>query len=377
MRKCVLALAVVFGVGSYLAPPVLLQQKGGEELTGPYDVVPGWPQPFVRKGYAMGSSPAIFADNPNRIILGIRGELKLPDNVPPVSQHLPFDGSWGSMNIGPAGQTGVKPEMRNCLVVVDGQGKFLESWSQWDHLWGAGRGAHKIKISPYDPQRHVWIVSDGTHQVLKFSNDGKRLIMAVGEAGVPGSDEKHLRSPQDIAWLPDGTFFVADGNARIAKFDKTGKFLMSMGTKGTGPNQLSAGIHGLEIDRNRRLYIADRSNSRIQIFDENGKHLDTWPNLQFPSHILITPDQKVWVIDGDTGKILKYSTEGRLLYSWGARGGLPGAHQELHQFSVDSDGNLYTSDSYAGRVQKFRPRPGADRAQLIAPMPRLISKEER
>ena len=352
-----------------------LQQKGGEQETGPYDLVRGWPQKFVRPGYAMGSNPAIFADTPNRVIIGIRGELELPDNVPPVSGHIVFDGSWGSMNIGPAGQTGVTPEFRNCIVVVDGEGKFVESWSQWDHLWAGRCAPHKIKINPLDPVRHVWIISDARHQVFKFSNDGKELVLTLGEAGVSGADENHFTSPQDVAWLPDGSILVADQrNARVVKFDRTGKFLMSFGGgKGKNAGELSDDVHGVEVGRNGRVYVADRGNSQIQVFEKDGRHIDTWPNIRFPNHMIVTPDEHVWVTDGETGKVLKYNSEGRLLYSWGVRGVFAGAHQEFHQMSVDFEGNLYTADSHAGRAQKFRPRAGADRSQLIAPMPRLSS----
>jgi DNA-binding beta-propeller fold protein YncE len=138
------------------------------------------------------------------------------------------------------------------------------------------------------------------------------------------------------------------------------------GTKGNGPGQFS-GPHAIDADRNRHIYAADRGNSRIQIFDENGNYLDTWPNLRFPDHLQVAPDQHVWVSDGTNGKLLEYDVNGKLLYSWGVNGTYPGAHWEFHGFSVDSDGNLYTADSYAGRAQKFRPKPGADPSKLVAP----------
>jgi hypothetical protein len=64
------------------------------------------------------------------------------------------------------------------------------------------------EINPYDPERHVWLVDDGTHSIDKFTNDGKKLVMTLGEFKVPGNDEKHFGRPTEIAWLPDGTFFV-------------------------------------------------------------------------------------------------------------------------------------------------------------------------
>jgi DNA-binding beta-propeller fold protein YncE len=252
------------------APPVFPQEKGGDDETGQYDVVANWPQPFDRPGYVNGapspiapgqasaaSASAIFAESPNRIFLGNR----LGHNPTPET-----------------------PKLQNCVVVVDAAGKVLESWTQYDHLFQGGRGPHKIKINPYDPQHRVWVIDDSRHQILEFTNDGKQLLLTMGEPGVPGNDEKHFARPTDIAWLPDGTFFVTDGyvNTRVIKFDRNAKFLMTWGTKGEGPGQFNL-PHSVDIDRNRRVYVADRANSRIQVFDENGKYLDQWPNIRQPT----------------------------------------------------------------------------------------------
>src|SRR5712692_6877304 len=357
MRAPVIALVAVFGTG-LLSAPALLQQKGGEDETGPYEVAEKWPQPFTRPGYVQGSQGGVFAESPNRIILLNRGELKLPEKLPAA-----FNGSWGSL-----GQqaTQATPELRNCIVIVDANGKLLESWTEWDRLFQGGRGPHHVKISPYDPERHVWVVDDLRQQIFKFTNDGKQLVMTLGEAGVAGDDEKHFGRPTDIAWLPDGTFFITDGyvNTRVVKFDKNGKYLMTWGTKGKGPGELDL-PHSIAIDAKRRLYVADRSNSRIQIFDENGKYLDEWRNVRSPYDIMMTADQHLWVADGVSNKFLKYDLNGKLLYSWGTYGSFPGAFWGVQQFSVDSDGNLYGAETFGGRTQKFRPRKGVDPARLI------------
>jgi DNA-binding beta-propeller fold protein YncE len=149
------------------------------------------------------------------------------------------------------------------------------------------------------------------------------------------------------------------------KLDKTGKFIKSWGTRGKEPGQFS-GLHGIEADRSGRVYVADRGNQRIQVFDAEGKHLDTWPNIRFPNHIVVTADQQqVWVSDGTNARILKYDTSGKLLYWWGVYGTNPGTFWEMHQFSVDSEGNLYAADSFGGRTQKFRPRQGVDKSKLV------------
>ena len=357
MRVCVISLASVFAIG-LLASPARLQEKGGEEETGPYAVAENWPAPWAQKGYIWGSQPGVFAETPNRIFIAARGELKLPDTLP-----RGFNGIWGSLN---QRATEPKPDMRNCIVIVDGRGALVESWTQWDKLFEGGGGPHKIRISPYDPEKHVWVVNDARHQIYEFTNDGKQLVRTLGVADVAGSDETHFARPQDIAWLPDGTLLVADGlgNSRVAKFDRNGKFLMAWGSRGNAPGQFS-GPHGIATDKNRRVYVADRTNHRIQIFDENGVFLDQWPGFRQANDILISADQHVWVADGTNSKVLEYDTNGKLLYSWGTYGTFPGQFWELHQMSIDSDGNLYGADSFGGRTQKFTPRPGADKAKLI------------
>ena len=109
----------------------------------------------------------------------------------------------------------------------------------------------------------------------------------------------------------------------------------------------------------------------MQVFDADGRHLDTWPNILFPKSILVPADQKeVWVLDGDTHRILEYDLSGKLLYWWGVYGHGTGEFWEMHQLSVDTEGNLYIADSFEGRVTKLRPRAGADRTKLVGqPLP--------
>ncbi|HYT08587.1 MAG TPA: peptidyl-alpha-hydroxyglycine alpha-amidating lyase family protein [Rugosimonospora sp.] len=333
-------------------------QVGGEDETGPYDVATGWPQPLGHPGWTWGSQGGVFAETPNRIYIANRGELPIPEKAPEG-----YTGGYGAFGQ-PA--TSGKPRMENCILVVDGNGKLLEDWTQWDHLFEGGRGPHHVKISPYDPEKHVWVVDDMVQQVFEFTHDGKQLVMTLGERLVKGEDDKHFGRPTDIAWLPDGTFFISDGyiNTRVVKFDKNGKYLMTWGTKGKGPGQFDL-PHSIDIDAQRRVYVADRSNSRIQIFDENGKYLSEWDNIRQPYHIMITADQHLWVADGVTNKFLKYDLNGKRLYSWGTYGSFPGAFWGVHQFSIDPAGNLYAAETFGGRTQKFTPKPGADPATLI------------
>ncbi len=334
-----------------------------------YEPVEGWSLPYPKAGYAWGSNPGVFVESDDRILVAVRGEIKLPAPMPDGYKHF-----WGSVFRSAINAQGT--EVRSCLVVLDASGRIVETWNQWDPLFAGTNGPHKIRISPFDPQRRIWVVGETKSQIYVLSNDGKQLLMTLGEANVMKDDETHFGRPQDIAFLPDGSVLVADGltNSRVVKLDASGRFIKAWGTKGDGPGQFNS-LHAVAVDRQRRVYVADRLNGRIQVFDENGTFLSQWPGLRFPNDILISDrTQDVWVSDNMTAEVVKFDTGGKRLFSWHASGPVPGGFGELHQFSVDSQGNVYTADNVLGRLQKLRPRAGANPAQLIGPEMRVMPR---
>ncbi len=359
------ALGLVAAVGVYAQQAY---EKGGDDATGPYDLVPNWPQNFCGAGFQPGSTAGIWAQSPDRVIVFTRGCLPVlegrrggggPGALVPERNTSGYDMSQKD----PARH----PRWDHVITFIDRNGKMIESWEQHNKLFVR---PHRVLVNPYDPQKHIWFVDDGAHAIYKFTPDGK-LVQTIGTPMQSGNDETHFARPTDIAWLPDGTFFVSDGyvNTRVVKFDKNGKFVKTWGEKGnngteTRPNYMNT-VHAISIDKNRRIYISDRSNSRIQVFDENGKFLEAWPNVRRPYSFLLTEDQHLWVADGITQKFTKFDLNGKLLYSWGTFGAFPGGFWGVHQFSTDSEGNLYTADVHIGRAQKFRPRKGANPAHLI------------
>ena len=360
MRYATWTIAGVLLAGFSLV--AVAQNKGGSDETGAYEVVAAWPKALAgHDGWVSGPITGIFAESPDRVFILQRGELQLPADFRGPNRIFGATGRTASSAVAQA-------RREHFVLVVDRNGTITETWDQWDSLWEGSPGPHKIKINPYDPEKHVWIIVDGLHQIFKFTNDGKKLVMTLGEKGIAASDEKHFGRPADIDWLPDGTFFVADGyvNRRVVKFDKDGKYLSSWGRQGNGPGEFSGIVHSIAIDNQRRLYVADRG-GRIHVFDENGKVLDQWPNIREPWHILVSTDQNLWVSGGETAKMLKYDLTGRLLYSFGTWGQFPGYMWGVHQFSVDQEGNLYLAEAYNGRAEKLRPAAGADRAKVIPP----------
>ena len=378
------------------------QERGGQEEFGPYEVVADWPKPLPdgpdgvkHEGWTWGSNGAIFAETPNRIWVAMRGELPLPSGAKPWTPYgllVPPRRSTGnddgkSATCEDAPKRGWERRYHHVIFVLDGEGKQVQHWADHDKLFDApcGRGPHKIKMSPYDPEKHVWVFDDQLHQIHKFSYDGK-LVMSLGTKGQRGRDAGRLFDrPTDIAWLPDGTFFVSDGygGKRVAKFDKDGKFLVDWGEAPKdpdkpGPNEFNT-VHSIAVSKDRRVFVADRGHRRIQVFDENGKFLDMWTTgvRSSPYAHIITADGYLWISDGGTNRILKYDLNGKYLYGWGAPGGLSGQFAGPHQLSVDQAGNLYIAEVFNGRVQKFRPKPGADAAKVIGQEVRLSSSSDQ
>jgi peptidylamidoglycolate lyase len=351
-----------FGCVLMVAAFAQVQEKGGGDETGPYNLVANWPQNYCGPGFVIGSTAGIWADSPDRVYIFNRGCLP----------EIKADGGAATSFIPTRNLSQKDPERHprwdHIFNVVDRSGKLIESWEQHNKLFVR---PHRILVNPYDPERHVWLVDDGAHAVYKFTRDGKKLVMTLGTPMQPGNDSSHFARPTDIAWLPDGTMFVSDGyvNTRVVKFDKDGKFLMAWGEPGKPPNETRPNhmntVHAISIDKNRKIYISDRANSRVQVFDEHGKFLDVWPNIRRPYSFLLTEDQHLWIADGITQKFTKFDLNGKLLYSWGTFGAFPGGFWGVHQFHTDSERNLYTADVHVGRPQKFSPKPGADPAHLI------------
>ena len=356
-RLFALPLLVLLGVSSGPANA----QELGPTGPSPYEVVEGWLKPFAAPGFAFGGNSGVFAESPDRIFVLQRGETRLPDPVP-----AGFRGYVGSVGINAL--RGEGRTWQNCIYVVDGDGNVIEVWDQWDYLFEGteGPGPHRIRISPYDPERRVWVVHETGHQIFVFSNDGSALRTTLGEKNVGGSDRTHFGQPQDVAFLPDGRVLVADGyvNSRVVVLDSDGKYLEEFGEPGDGPGQFDV-VHGLALARGGRILVADRDNRRIQVFRESDfSYVAEWPTVGLALDIIVSGSD-VWVSDLQPAKVTKFDLDGNRLYTWNLPSEGPTAFREMHSFAVDSAGNLYGSDNQHGRTQKFVPKADAPPAQLI------------
>ncbi|MEO6809225.1 MAG: peptidyl-alpha-hydroxyglycine alpha-amidating lyase family protein, partial [Isosphaeraceae bacterium] len=220
----------------------------------------------------------------------------------------------------------------------------------------------------------VWLSDIGYHVVMQFTPAGK-LLKTLGTRGVAGCDETHLNQPTDMAITPDGEVFVSDGygNNRIVHFDKDGKFVKSWGELGVSPGEFSL-PHAIAIDSKGRLYVADRNNARIQVFDQTGAFLSEWRDRIVPWGFWMTKDDELWVCGSSPMPwrltdlalgcppkdqvFMKFSPEGTMLQLWTVPKGTNG-HEEpgdcnwVHGMALDSKGNIYAGDIMGKRAQKF------------------------
>ena len=334
----------------------------------PYDVVEGWHKPFAKQGFAFGGNSGVFAESPDRIFIAQRGETRLPIPIPPE-----FAGYAGSLGINTLTATDLRT-WQNCLYTIDGDGNVIDIWDQWDYLCAGsdGPGPHRIRISPYDPERRLWVVNETFHQIYVLSNDGSELLMTLGEKLTPGDDETHFGRPQDVAFLPDGRILVADGldNHRVIILDKDGKYLSEFGGRGDGPGQFN-GVHALAVGPDGLIFALDRSGGRVNVFrttddPKEVEFVDAWGGFGLTLDV-IANDDSIWITTLGPLRFVKLDFEGNRLYTWMVPRELPNGYLEVHTFTVDSDGNLYGGDNQYGRTQKFVPKPDADPALIIGP----------
>jgi sugar lactone lactonase YvrE len=235
------------------------------------------------------------------------------------------------------------------------------------NLWATDAGGPNAEMMATNPNaRGIG------HQVIKFSPDGT-VLMRLGTAGVAGEPPAHLTAPTEVATNSAGEIFVAEGHSganRISKFAADGTFIMSWGEEGTGPGQFRL-PHDIVIDSQDRVFVADRTNYRIQIFDRDGNFIDEWKQFGRPSGLYITPEDMLYVTDshswGDEDR------EDGLSYRKGIRVGSARTGEVMYYrpdlevmshansggegIAADSEGNVYSAVVRRLGVEKFTLQP--------------------
>lgn len=251
------------------------------------------------------------------------------------------------------------------IMEFDSQGQFVRAFGD-----GFFDRPHSIRV---DPEGNIWAVDDGSHTVVKMDQAG-RIRMVFGRYRTT-SDAKSTMSessvspelrglrdegvvrfnrPTDVAFGPNGEVFVADGygNSRVVKFSKDGRLLKTWGKRGTGEGDFNT-PHSIVADAQGRLYVADRENYRVQVFDADGKFVKQWTGLGAPWGLALTGDNHLIMADGYNNRVLKLTLEGKAAGAFGSHGKLPGQFHYCHQVAVDSKGSIYTAEILNWRAQKF------------------------
>jgi secreted PhoX family phosphatase len=243
-----------------LAAAVVLLPLTLDAQDNPYRQVPGWPQ--LPSSITFGGVISVDADARGNVWVFHR-------NQPPI-------------------------------LNLDSSGKLLKSFGQDMFVQ-----PHGMTI---DPEGNLWVTDaqgkDGKgHQVFKFSRDGK-VLMRLGKAGVQGEGPDTFSGPTDVVVAANGDIFVTDGhvaksNGRVVKFSKDGTFIKAWGRTGTGPGEFDV-PHSIAIDSRGRLFVADRSNNRIQIFDQQGRFIDQWKQFGRPSGVFVDGKDTIYVVDSQS-----------------------------------------------------------------------------
>jgi DNA-binding beta-propeller fold protein YncE len=216
--------------------------------------------------------------------------------------HLPAGIQWAqviSVDLDGHGNVWVFHRSEPNILEFDGSGNLLKSFG------GGFVQAHGMTI---DRENNVWVTDaqgkDGKgQQVFKFSPEGK-ILLTLGKAGVAGTGPDTFNGPADVVIGANGDIFVADGHygdntGRVVKFSKGGKFLKEWGKRGSGPGEFDE-PHGIAMDSKGHIFVADRKNNRIQIFDQDGRFLEQWKQFGRPSGIFISRDDTLYSVDSQS-----------------------------------------------------------------------------
>jgi DNA-binding beta-propeller fold protein YncE len=264
-------------------------------------------------------------------------------------------------------------------------GKNLYAWSY----------AHAVRIDKHD---NIWAIDKGSDMIIKFNPEG-RVTMVFGrkkEASDDAGPWKHVtpplpavigqfRQPTDVTWDKEESIFISDGyiNSRVAKFDKNGDWVKQWGTPGSGPGEFNT-PHSIASDNDGNIYVADRGNRRIQVFDHDGNVLreikidvpvppeaQPWmgprpgadargtmaPGAPWTVCITPGPTQYLYASDAFPGRIYKLSLDGKVLGMLGGSGHQAKQFGWIHELACPSENVLYVAELLNWRVQKLVLKP--------------------
>lgn len=291
-----------------------------------YSVVSNWPD--IPKNISMGQATGVAVDSHNHVFIFHRASREWVEPFP------------------------IERISDDTVLMLDG------ATGEIKNSWGGG-----LFIMPHglsvDKENNVWITDVGSQQIHKFSHDGE-LILSIGEAGVLGKDKTHFALPSDLSILEDGSVYVSDGydNTRVIKFDSSGTFQMQWGSPGDKSGEFDL-PHGISASNNR-IYVADRGNSRVQIFNNRGTYISELKaeKVGRPYGVAVSNDEKIFIIDGGDqpdntrSRVVVLDMDGNVLDSFSAED--ESDQKNLgHDIALGMDGAVYVVDAWARSVRKY------------------------
>lgn len=322
---------------SLLIAPVVLLACGtpqpsttSEEQPWTYVLATDWPQ--LPDSVVLGDPTGLDLDRAGHLWVFCRGDRAWTEPMPeaPIATHT-------------------------VLMLDAATGQLMASW-------GAGLFImpHGLTVDHHD---RLWLTDVGLHQVFCFTPEGN-LLLQLGEARVPGNDSAHFNMPTDVAVAADGSFYVADGygNSRVVKYDSAGHYLFEWGTLGTENGQFNT-PHAIDLDSAGNVYVADRENHRVQVFNADGTFLRKFDVADGaglyavcidPAHqgmIAVDYLKRDTTILGST--VWVASADGKTGQHFGRTGHYDGTPCRYHDVCVDDDGSIYVGDILGDRLQKW------------------------
>jgi len=240
------------------------------------------------------------------------------------------------------------------LLEFDAEGNYMRAFGPKD-TWTF---SHGLRV---DADDNIWVTDIGTHTVMKMDPDGNPL-MTLGTPGENGLWDESTGSelfdqPNDITFDSQGNFYIAQGHGRgeprVLKFDSNGHFIKQWGSRGAGPGEFAV-AHAIDIDDNDNIYVADRENFRVQIFDTDGTYIDEWKFSAMACAIYMHDDGHLYMTSGFDGEWAKVDMEGNIIGSLGRPGSANGEFGEGHFLTVNDGGDVYIADVVNRRVQLYR-----------------------
>lgn len=300
-----------------------------------YELVKKWPQ--FSDNFLLGNPTGIGIDTNQHIFIFKRGERTWPVIGSIPNTYIPS---------------------KTILELDQKTGKILNSWGDSMFIM-----PHGLTV---DANNNVWVTDVGLHQVFKFSHEGG-LLLKIGKAKVSGNDATHFNKPTDIAVAKDGSFYVSDGygNSRVIKFSAAGKYLFEWGKKGSKAGEFNI-PHAITLDDKQNVYVADRENNRIQVFDPSGKFMKQWTRSDFgricsitfnkeKNNFIAVDDETAWFnLQHKGSDIILFDSAGNVMNKFGKEMFKKnGIKCWYHDVGVDNQGNIYVEDILGNKIQKF------------------------